>query len=74
MFDSECMEVLKKWSLKRKRILFENTVKTVERDILAGKNVGFGRFYHQRSPSFNISVWHQHLKDVTDIEIPPRPK
>ena len=76
MFDSECMEVFKKCSLKR-RILLENTVQTVERDILAGKDVGdgFGRFCHQRSLSFNISVWHQHLKDVTNIEIPsPRLK
>ena len=63
-----------KMVFKEKKDFIRKYGKTVERDILAGKNVGFGRFYHQRSPSFNISVWHQHLKDVTDIEIPPRPK
>ena len=32
-------------------------------------DVGFGRFCHQHPLSFNISVGHQHPKDVTNIEI-----
>ena len=30
---------------------------------------GFDRFRHQHPQSFNISVGHQHSKDVTNIEI-----
>ena len=31
---------------------------------------GFGRLRHQHHLFFNISVEHQHPKDVTNIEIP----
>ena len=30
---------------------------------------GFGRFCHQHSLTFNMSVGHQHPQDVTNIEI-----
>ena len=76
-FDRECMEVFKKWSLKR-RILLENTVQTVERDILAGKTSSLilknnysvkSCFYTNNNATPKLYVSTSESDDLTHVKV-----